>query len=270
MIRTEKQGFIELIKISFPYLGACAAYAIFVLMLEEKFGDHIFKLSIQISSVFGLAVAFFLGFRMNSAYDRWWEIRKIFGELTNTARSFTAKIYTYLQSLNNLNVKEEEMRIDAAKELIELTCAYISQFKNEIHETPHPLYGRDPQLLYNKYAIITSNKLSNELLIALSVKIERIFEKKANIEKSDLMQHINQFYDLQGKAERINNTPFLKICSAFTRVTVVIYVIMIPFIIGALMLFSGGGVIYLIFQDIAPLSRMKKNWIPALGASFEF
>lgn len=40
--------------------------------------------------------------------------------------------------------------------------------------------------------------------------------------------------------------------------------------IGALMLFSGGGVIYLIFQDIAPMSRLQKNWFPALGASFGF
>ena len=40
--------------------------------------------------------------------------------------------------------------------------------------------------------------------------------------------------------------------------------------VGALMLFSGGGVIYLIFQDIAPISRLKENWIPALGASFGF
>ncbi len=43
-----------------------------------------------------------------------------------------------------------------------------------------------------------------------------------------------------------------------------------PMSIGALMIFSSGGIIYLIFQDIAPLSRMKKNWIPALGACFGF
>jgi putative membrane protein len=232
MIRSEKQGFIELIKISLPYLVACTAYAIVILILEEKFGDHILKLSSQIGSVFGLAVAFFLGFRMNSAYDRWWEARKIFGELTNTARSFTAKIYTYLQAPANLKAEHKVMRIDTAMELIDLSCAYINPLKNEIHETPHPLYDKYTHLLYNKYAIVTSNKVSNELLIALSLKIEMVFAKKANIEKSDLMQHINQFYDLQGKAERINNTPFLKIYSAFTRATVVIYVMMIPFIIG--------------------------------------
>uniref|UniRef100_UPI00404956DC ZIP family metal transporter n=1 Tax=Flavobacterium sp. TaxID=239 RepID=UPI00404956DC len=43
-----------------------------------------------------------------------------------------------------------------------------------------------------------------------------------------------------------------------------------PKTIGALMLFSSGGIVYLIFQDIAPLSRLKKNWIPALGACFGF
>lgn len=43
-----------------------------------------------------------------------------------------------------------------------------------------------------------------------------------------------------------------------------------PMIIGALMLFASGGIIYLIFQDIAPLSRIKKNWIPALGACLGF
>lgn len=43
-----------------------------------------------------------------------------------------------------------------------------------------------------------------------------------------------------------------------------------PMTIGALMLFSSGGVIYLIFQDIAPMSSIKKNWIPALGASLGF
>lgn len=183
-------------------------------------------------SFFVLAVAFFLGFRMNSVHDRWWEARKIFGELTNTARSFTAKIYTYFQSPSNLVDDEQAKRIDTAKELIDLTSCYISQLKNEIHETPHPLYNDDTRALYSKYAVNTTNIVSNEILIALSVKIETVFAHNANIEKSDLMQHINQFYDAQGKAERINTTPFLKIYSAFTRATVVIYVLMIPFILG--------------------------------------
>lgn len=116
MIKTERQGLIHLLKIATPFIIITTVYTIFVLALEEYFGDHIYKISGQIGSVFGLAVAFFLGFRMNSAYDRWWEARKIFGELTNNTRSFVAKIYAYYgneqhfkeNKQNNLNLKAQK------------------------------------------------------------------------------------------------------------------------------------------------------------------
>lgn len=41
-------------------------------------------------------------------------------------------------------------------------------------------------------------------------------------------------------------------------------------VLGAIMLFSSGGIIYLIFQDIAPQSRLEKHWAPPLGAVFGF
>lgn len=41
-------------------------------------------------------------------------------------------------------------------------------------------------------------------------------------------------------------------------------------ILGAIMLFSSGGVLYLIFQDIAPQSRLEKHWAPPLGAVLGF
>ena len=100
-MKTEKQGLQQLLKIATPFLLFTTVYTVFVFGLEEYFGDHIYKISGQIGSVFGLAVAFFLGFRMNSAYDRWWEARKIFGELTNNTRSFVVKIYAYYGNADN-------------------------------------------------------------------------------------------------------------------------------------------------------------------------
>lgn len=41
-------------------------------------------------------------------------------------------------------------------------------------------------------------------------------------------------------------------------------------ILGAVMLFSSGGILYLIFQDIAPQSRLQRHWAPPLGAVFGF
>jgi len=37
-----------------------------------------------------------------------------------------------------------------------------------------------------------------------------------------------------------------------------------------IMLFAAGGILYLIFQDIAPLSKSEKRWEPALGAMLGF
>lgn len=232
MIKTEKQGLIQLLKIAIPFIVFTTAYSLLVLGLEEYFGDHIYKISGQIGSVFGLAVAFFLGFRMNSAYDRWWEARKIFGELTNNTRSFVAKIYAYYGNKANFeNAERIDLKIQAQK-TIWLSILYIRQLKNEMHNNFKPKFNEQATELLKGFKVNIENKISNEILVALTKSIEDNFSAKANIEKGDLMQHINRFYDIQGKAERIKNTPFLMIYSAFTKIIVSFYVILIPLFIG--------------------------------------
>ena len=232
MIKTEKQGLVHLLKIATPFIIMTTVYTIFVLALEEYFGDHIYKISGQIGSVFGLAVAFFLGFRMNSAYDRWWEARKIFGELTNNTRSFVAKIYAYYGNEQHFKeAKQNDINLKAQK-IIELGIIYIRQLKNEMHNKFHPTFDKQTTELFSEFRINTENKISNEILLAITKDIEENFATSARIEKGDLMQHINRFYDIQGKAERIKNTPFLMIYSAFTKLIVSFYVILIPLFIG--------------------------------------
>ena len=41
-------------------------------------------------------------------------------------------------------------------------------------------------------------------------------------------------------------------------------------LLGATMLFASGGILYLIFQDIAPQSHMRRHWAPPLGAVVGF
>ncbi|MDP8266290.1 MAG: divalent cation transporter [Candidatus Aceula meridiana] len=43
-----------------------------------------------------------------------------------------------------------------------------------------------------------------------------------------------------------------------------------PKIVAAVMMFAAGGILYLVFQDIAPQSSKKKHWIPALWACLGF
>lgn len=39
-----------------------------------------------------------------------------------------------------------------------------------------------------------------------------------------------------------------------------------PEVLGGIMLVAAGGILYLIFQDIAPQARLEKRWAPPLGA----
>ena len=41
-------------------------------------------------------------------------------------------------------------------------------------------------------------------------------------------------------------------------------------LLSAVMLFASGGILYLIFQDIAPQSHMRQHWAPPLGAVLGF
>jgi len=43
-----------------------------------------------------------------------------------------------------------------------------------------------------------------------------------------------------------------------------------PTVISAIMLFAAGGILYSIFQDIAPQVKLKKHWAPPMGAVFGF
>jgi putative membrane protein len=108
----------------------------------------------------------------------------------------------------------------------------IKQLKNEMHNNFHPTFDEFSNEILVEFNINKKNKVSNEILVAITKDIEDNFATSARIEKGDLMQHINRFYDIQGKAERIKHTPFLKIYSAFTKLIVSFYVVLIPLFIG--------------------------------------
>jgi len=43
-----------------------------------------------------------------------------------------------------------------------------------------------------------------------------------------------------------------------------------PQLTAGIMIFASGGILYLIFQDIAPSSKIRRHWTPALGAVLGF
>ena len=64
-------------------------------MLCHYYGYHEFEIPAIPVSILGGALAIFLGFKNSSAYDRWWEARKIWGAVVNDSRSLGMEINTY-------------------------------------------------------------------------------------------------------------------------------------------------------------------------------
>ncbi|MCC7302400.1 MAG: hypothetical protein IT233_07150 [Bacteroidia bacterium] len=230
-VPTERVGFEKLLRIAFLPFLFCFLYSIAVFTLEEAFGDHFYSISPQTGSVFGIAVAFFLGFRMNSAYDRWWEARKNIGELTYNSRNFSGKVCTYFCNKENLNNESKSQNYIIGKTLLDLLRLYLVQFQKQLHNQSDV----DPNgfSVDNNLSFLPSVKNKpNHILQTMSQKIEQSFNKECSMEKYDLMVLLNKFYEIQGKSERTKNTPFLNIYKAFTRLIVVSYVLLLPFFMG--------------------------------------
>ena len=68
-------------------LAVCTGLALAVTLAHGWLGPWEFSLTPVPFSLIGLALAIFLGFRNNAAYERWWEGRRLWGELIHRARS---------------------------------------------------------------------------------------------------------------------------------------------------------------------------------------
>src|SRR4051794_25019048 len=80
----------------FPLLLVVGFYSWLVAFLEIEFvnlskNEHLKNISL-IHTLLGFAISMLLVFRTNTAYDRWWEGRKLWGSLTNSSRNLAIKV----------------------------------------------------------------------------------------------------------------------------------------------------------------------------------
>jgi putative membrane protein len=77
-------------------LATCTAVALLVTLTHGFVYQWKVTLTTVPFSLIGLALAIFLGFRNNAAYDRYWEARKLWAELVHRSRSFARQVQTLL------------------------------------------------------------------------------------------------------------------------------------------------------------------------------
>src|SRR6478609_798455 len=80
----------------FPLILTVSIYAgivTFVLLDVCHFSENvILRKIIYVHQTIGFVFSLLLAFRINSAYDRWWEGRKMWGSLTNSSRNLAMKL----------------------------------------------------------------------------------------------------------------------------------------------------------------------------------
>ena len=181
-------------------------------------------------SVFGTAVAILLGFRNNSAYDRYWEARKAWGELTNSSRNFTSQVIGYVHP-NGDECKPETVSA-IHQELIYRHLAYVNALRLQLRgeeswQNLRP-FLKDDELQKIKDVANRATQLNHRQTLRLrEIYVAGWIESRAYV--MGLMESIKEFYVAQGKCERIKNTPLPRQYGFFTKAFVWMFLLILPF-----------------------------------------
>ena len=199
-------------------LIALGIFTLGIAYIEIKYIGNTEKLSelMQVYSLIGFVLSLLLVFRTNTAYDRWWEGRKKWGELVNNSRNLAIKISaltddpeirTYFKRMisNYVFAMKEHLREGVKLEELDLT----EEEKKELSQFDHkPNYIA--QKMYAKlHAMKQSGKLTEENYIVIDVNLKT-------------------FSDIIGACERIKNTPIPYSYSMFLKKFIFIYVTTLP------------------------------------------
>lgn len=211
-------------------------------------------------SIIGIAVAFYLGFKNNSSYDRTWEARKIWGSIVNNSRTFGAAIHAFVQGPSADQLK---------KELIYRHIAWLTALRYQLRLSRSWEHTEDrvkglysPEICENYY-----DRLDGELITFISDAEFDYYKSKSNIatqilaRQSQRLQElrdqgyfedfrhmefhslIRSFYEDQGKSERIKNFPFPRQYASTTIWLSLVFSAFLPF--GMMDSFDGKGDIWM-------------------------
>jgi len=179
---------------------AIGLYAGLVVWIELRF-DLEAPLGPQILSLLGIILGLLLVFRTNTAYDRWWEGRRFWGQLTNVSRALARQLDAMLPA------GAQERRNEYAELMAAWPHALIQRLRGNGLREPGRLSGEIVQALHSD---IRAGALPREALIALTPMM-------------------SSFDDIQGGCERILKTPIPFSYSSYIKQFVLLFALLAPF-----------------------------------------
>jgi len=209
-------------------LGA-GAWAALVVWVETDLIRVAVPLGPSFLSILGIILGLLLVFRTNTAYDRWWEGRRLWGQLVNQSRGLARALAAQLPP-------------DAA------AGARRSRYAGLLSEFPTLLAAH---LRRPRHA--TGPHLPNELLTALHREVHADLAAGRLVPESriPLMAQLQALDDVLGGCERIRNTPIPFSYSSYIKQFVMLYALILPF--GLVREFGYGTVIASMFTFFATM-----------------
>lgn len=190
------------------------------LVYVELHNQITFKSSTVFHQILGFVLSMLLVFRINSAYDRWWEGRKQWGSLVNSSRNFVAKVNAILPEEN----KREKLLLK------NLVNTFVFTLKDHLRNN----INYDDIVSYDGFdkETFSGKKHKPSYVVGLILKELENLHKKNIISGEKLLflnNEIQSFLDITGACERIKNTPIPYSYSLFLKKIIFIYVITMPF-----------------------------------------
>ncbi len=202
--------------------------------------------------IIGTAVAFYVGFKNNSSYDRLWEARRIWGGIVNMSRNWAASVLGFIRAGNGTMAPEELKRIH--RELIMRHLAWIHALRHLLLQPRSWEHGRifdrndRNEILRDLNAPPVETELArfldadavrealafrNPAVQLITKQTQRLADlHQAGLVDSyhhvELQRIISELVNEQGRAERIKNFPFPRQYGAYSTAFVFIFVLLVP------------------------------------------
>lgn len=206
-------------------VAGAGVYAALVVWGEEKLGVAV-PLGPSFLSILGIILGLLLVFRTNTAYDRWWEGRRAWGQLVNTSRAIAHALDAMLPD----RAPERERYASLLAEYPRVVARHLRAPKGNagLHEPNEAVRS----LVRAVHADIRSGQIPREALVPLTPVL-------------------TAFDDVCGICERIRNTPIPFSYSSYVKQFVVLYALVMPF--GLAREFGYGTIIASMFTFFATM-----------------
>lgn len=233
-------------------------------------------------SLVGIAVAFYLGFKNNSSYERLWEARKIWGGIVNASRSFTIMLRDFITNeFTDVKLSKEGLR-EIHVELVHRHVAWlfaltyqlrnvkawehVTNVDNQMRDMLGSSGGEERFENLKGYMseedwayMMSKGNRASHLLSMQSMQIRRLRSEDLidDFRHMEMQGMLTEFYTLQGKAERIKNFPFPRQYATANYFFVVIFLLLLPF--SMLSIFANLGSDLMLFMAIP--SAVLVSWV---------